>query len=62
MPFRALCHYNLVTATNKQSYSNLNCYSAINPRVHPLASLCLCYNNVYTFCCVLTLALCLLVH
>ena len=23
-PFRALCHYNLVTGTNKQSYSNLN--------------------------------------
>jgi len=22
-PLRALCHYNLVTGTNKQSYSNL---------------------------------------
>ena len=23
-PFRALCHYNLVTGTNNKSYSNLN--------------------------------------
>ena len=61
-PFRALCHYNPVTGTNKQSYSNINYQSALNLTVHPLPSLCFCYSNVYKFCCALTLALSLLAH
>ena len=47
--FSALCNYNPVTVTNKQSYSILNYYVALNLTLHPLASLCFCYNIVYTF-------------
>ena len=46
--FSALRNYNQITGTNKQSYSILNYYVALNLRVHPLASLCFCYNIVYT--------------